>query len=56
MKVILKDRKFSYNAPTGYIPKDGEVWEAVNADTCTHISCGKYEFTLVDLDEVLEEL
>lgn len=88
MKVRLKNRKFSSNAPTGYIPKDGEVWEAVNEDTgaralvmvkkdgpqdggcrgcigntdrwdavtCTDISCGKYDFTLVDLDEVLEEL
>ena len=88
MKVILRNRKFSSNMPTGYIPKDGEVWEAVNEDTgeeslvmvkkdgpqsggckgcignvdrwdavtCTRISCGKYYFTLVDLDVVLEAL
>lgn len=88
MKVVLRNRTFSSNAPKGYIPKDGEVWEAVNKDTgakawvvvkkdgpqgggcsgcigntdrwnagtCTCISCGKYDFTLVDIDEVLEAL
>lgn len=88
MKVVLRDRTFSSNVPKGYIPKDGEVWEAVNEDTgeealvmvkkdgpqsggcrgcigsskrwnaniCSNLSCGKYEFTLVHLDEILEDL
>lgn len=88
MKVILKNRTLSANLPKGYIPKDGEVWEAVNKDTgeealvmvkkdgpqsggcsgciadqdrwnsceCTHISCGKYYFKLIDINDIMENL
>ena len=88
MKAILRNRKFSSNTPEGYIPKDGELWEAVNEDTgeealvmvkkdgpqeggcrgciadidrwdagtCTHISCGKYNFKLIDINNIMDNL
>ena len=88
MKAVLRNRKFSSNTPKGYIPKDGDVWEAVNEDTgavtsvmvkkdgtqeggcsgciayidrwdagtCTRISCGKYDFKLIDINDIMENL
>ena len=88
MRFVLKNGRFSADAPKGYIPKYGEVLKAINedtgdetlvmvkkdgpqgggcagciaapdrwnSDTCMHTFCGKYDFTLIDITNILEEL